>query len=137
MTPEEEIIYLENHRSYINSRIQKLKNKIKNDKRPKLEKKTRLSYTGLFVQSSCLVPYLKEWINGDNSFSVLAEQAVVSDGVLYNIWNGKSQWTREETAEAILIALGLPHVFNELEKVRIKRSYAQIQEPPQSQYFEE
>jgi len=137
MTPEEEIIYLQGVKQYLDSRIQKLKTKIRNDKRPKVGMH-RLSYSGLWVQADCLIVHVqKHWLDQDRKLRHLEEKSTLSEGTISKIMNGKTQWCREETAEAILIALGLPHVFNEIEKVRIKRKYVEIPEPPFSHYVEE
>lgn len=135
MTPEEELVYLEGVKSYVNGRIQQLRRKINRSKQPKLAGH-KLSYSGLFIQSSCLVPHIEAWIDRGKSIAVLGERANLSDTTIQRIMRGKVQWTREETAEAILIALDLPHVFTLLEKVRIRRKY-EIKTEPESRYFEE
>lgn len=135
MTPEEEIVYLEGVRAYVNSRIKKLKEKQYNDKRPKLGGH-RLAFSGLFIQAECLIPYIQKAVDNGDSATAIAERAMVSNTTVSNILIRKHTWMREEIADKILMALDLPHVFNELEKVRLKRK-VQIVEPPESQYFEE
>lgn len=135
MTPDEEIIYLQGVKQYIDSRIQSIKQKQKNSKRPKVGHK--LSYSGLFIQADCMIPYIEDAIKNGDSTTAIAERAVVSGTTVSNILIRKYQWMREEVADSILTALGLPHVFNDIPKVRIKRKVSVVNPVPESQYFEE
>lgn len=136
MTPEEEIIYLEGVKEYANSRIKQLKQKVYNDKRPKPQGH-KLAYTGLFVQADCLIPYVQKALNSGDTVSAIAERAIVSTTTISNILIRKHQWMREETAESILLAMDLPHIFNKIEKVRINRKYVETASSPESHFYEE
>jgi hypothetical protein len=133
LTPEEEIIYLQDLKAYVNSRILQLQNKMRNDKRPKANHH-KLSFSGLWVQASCLVPYIEDW---EGSLGQLEENSGLASGTISKIKKGTTIWTREETAEKILLALDLPHVLANLEKVRIKRQVMEMPKPPESQFYEE
>lgn len=137
MTPEEELIYLEGLKEYINTRMKALHNKVSNDKRPRFSGH-KLSYNGLYVQSSCLIPFIKREIDSGVSIMALAARATVSDTQIRRILNGQIEWTREEIADKIMVrGLALVNEFNDLERVRLKRKYSEIPKKPESPYFEE
>lgn len=136
MTPDEEIIYLQGMKQYLDRRLQYLRQK---QKQRKVESPGyKLSYSGLWVQSDCIAPLIQEhWLDHGHSLAALEAKANIGTGVLSKITNGKTQWTREEFADKILMALDLPHLFNDLPKARVRRQVMPITEPPKSQYWEE
>ena len=135
MTDDERLVHLQDLKSFIDSEIRRLKEKRRNSERPK-GNHNRLAYSGLFVQTSCLVPFIEAYMAEDNKIEPLARRANVSDATIRGILKGKSTWTREEVAESIMMALDLPHEFNNFALVRVKRKYMAQTEPPFS-HFEE
>jgi|SRR6185503_491764 len=136
MTDDERLAQLENMRVFINQEIRNLKTKIKNAERPK-GNHHRLTYSGLFVQTNCLVPFIQTYKDNNGSIYALADHANVSYHTIANILKGKHRWTREEVAESIMLALGLPHEFNNFALVKISRKYRVVDEPPFSHFEEE
>lgn len=136
MTDEERLAQLESMRAFIIQEIRALKDKIKNAERPK-GNHHRLTYSGLFVQTDCLVPFIQRYKDDSGSITSLADRASVSNETIYNILKGKNKWTREEVAESIMLALGLPHEFQDFALVRIGRKYEVKPEPPFSHFVEE
>jgi len=134
MNDDERLAHLLGLRTFINQEIEQLKRKSR--ERPK-GNNNRLAYSGLFVQTSCLVPFIQRYKDEGNSIVALAIRANISDATLYGILNGRNRWTREEIAESIMMALGLPHEFNEFALVRIKRKHEVVSEPPFTHFVEE
>ncbi len=124
MTLDEELEMLTKMRDYINVRIKQIKWAQKD--------KPELKESYLWVQTSCIAPYLQKFKGQDNGLTRLAEQSGVSYKTLANIRDGKSEWTREDTADKIMMALGLPHIH--LEPVKIKR---RVPEPPPTKFYED
>ena len=81
-------------------------------------------YSG--VLCSDLRPYIQEWVDMGRTLGALADRASISEGSIVRILNNKQDMVRTDTADKLLTALGLPHIFNEL-----------VPEPPESQYYEE
>lgn len=78
------------------------------------------------VLCSDLRPYVQEWVDMGRTLGALADNAGLSEGAIVRILNNKQDMVRTDTADKLLTALGLPHIFNEL-----------VPEPPESQYYEE
>lgn len=137
MTDDERLAHLLELKSFIDNEIRRIKYRRKNQKKDRnTGNHHRLSFSGLFVQTSCLVPFIETHIAEGNTIDSLARRATVSDTTIRGILKGKQRWTREEVAEAIMMALDLPHEFNNFALVRIKRKFTVQDEPPFS-HFEE
>lgn len=136
MTDEERLAQLEGIRTFINHEIRNIKTRMKNAERSK-GNHNRLAFSGKFVQTSCLVPFIQTYKDNGGSIPSLADRANIDSQTLYNILKGKRMWTREEVAESIMLALDLPHEFNNFVLVKISRKFAVVDEPPFSHYEEE
>jgi hypothetical protein len=137
---KEELEYLLAHRLYISERIDFLRTKIKNSKQPErtLKDATRREYGGWWVATACLAPYVTAWMKEGHSAQALADKVETSSTTIFHIRDGGTEWTRDEIAEAIMLELGLQHVYQNFEKVRIRRKVMPVPvEPPPSHYFEE
>lgn len=78
------------------------------------------------VESRHVRPFITEWIDRGNTLQALADQCVMSDKTLRDIMNHEEKLISERSADKILVALGLPHVYNEI-----------VPEPPPGQYWED
>jgi Helix-turn-helix len=78
------------------------------------------------VNTEDLKPYIQEWVDQGYTLRTLADKAMISETTLQKIMRGSVQMTRDDTADRILTALGLPNVYNEL-----------VPDPPEGQYYEE
>lgn len=136
MNDDERLVHLKNMRVFIDQEIARITKKQKNAKRPS-GNHHRLTYSGLFVQTSCLVPFIQSYLNEGKSALSLADAANVSPSTVTNIMKGKNRWTREEVAESIMLALNLPHEYRDFALVRIQRKYQIEVEPPFTHYEEE
>lgn len=66
------------------------------------------------VYAEDLRPYVQAWIDEHKPLRSLAERADINEHTLYAILRGTRETVREATADKILSALELPHIFNEL-----------------------
>lgn len=132
---DDRLTHLFELRHFIDTEIRRIKQRRQTKNRPK-GNHHRLTYSGLFVQTTCLVPFIESHISEGNSIDALARRANVSDTTIRGIIKGKQRWTREEVAESIMLALDLPHEFDDFALVRIKRKYQVVETPPFSHYEE-
>ena len=79
------------------------------------------------VAKSDLAPYVREWVSTGKSLGTLANRAMISITTLERILSDEQGVVTESTADKILTALGLPHIFNQLV----------LPDPPPSQFYEE
>ena len=78
------------------------------------------------VENRYIRPFIREWIDRGNTLIELANQCGMSDGTLRRIMRENEDLMSERSADKILTALGLPHVYNEI-----------VPEPPPTQFWEE
>jgi hypothetical protein len=80
------------------------------------------------VDKSDLAPYLREWIGNGKTLGTLADKAMISVTTLEKILKEDTPGgVLESTADRILMALDLPHIYNQLVPP----------DPPPSQFYEE
>lgn len=81
-------------------------------------------YTG--VLGSDLKPYIQEWIDRGYTLGALADRCMLHEETLRKIMNHPTKMIRITTADAILQALELPHIYNQL-----------VPEPPEDYHYTE
>jgi len=133
MTLEEELEELARMRDYVNSRIKLIRNRIRIRDIDPDHFETEVP---LFVRTSELSEYVRQAVADGYNKVDIALASNVSLSTVENIYEDKTRWTREVIAEAILIAIGVPHVYANIELVRRTRK-APAPSPPPSQYYEE
>ena len=119
----EELQTLRKLHSATEERISQLEKQLRYRTTVKIAKNGNI-YKG--VLCSDLRPYIQEWVDMGRTLGALADNAGISEGSIVRILNNKQDMVRTDTADKLLTALGLPHIFNEL-----------VPEPPESQYYEE
>lgn len=118
-----EIVELEKMREMIDDRIAFLQDQIDLRRTSKVATNGTL-YTG--VMAIELKPYIQEWIDQGFTVQALADKALLSTQTIYRVMQESEYMVRVSTADAILQALGLPHIFNQI-----------VPDPPEGQYYEE
>jgi hypothetical protein len=129
MLPEQELAYLLEHRKYVSERIKILRYILKNGEltgTSKVNKDEVAYYT--WCKSIDLIPYLNTWLNSDdnNSISALAIKAKVSDKTIRTILKEECEWSREDVVDRLFSAMGIPHRFNDIGFVRMRRGLVQV-----------
>lgn len=133
MTLEEELDELVKMRDFMNNRIKLLRNKIRERS---IDPDGFENEAPMFVKTSELSEYVRQVVDDGVSKADIAKAANVSLSTVENIYEDKTRWTMETIAESILIAIGMPHVYTNIELVKRTRKAPVVDRPP-SQYFEE
>lgn len=134
---EEELAELIRLKAFLQKRIDRVRHKIRYIDQPKLNK--GLKYDRKFwVPTNCLTPHVLQYLK-THSISELARDSGVAHKTITNIVDAETEFTSDTTAEAILLGMGLPHIYSQLQPVRLVKKLKQVDppEPPESHYFEE
>lgn len=132
---EEELATLVTFKAYLQAKIEKLRHQIRyQTENPEIQAITNVRRS-LWIPTNCLTPYVIQYLK-TNTVTSLANAASVSSKTIMNIVDAETEFTSDPLAEAIFLAMGLPHIYSNLTPVRLKRIAKQA-EPPPSQYFEE
>lgn len=139
---EEELEVLVNYRKFLMKKIDRLRKEITYEReKPEPPEKMKLSLMGnLYVPTNCITPHVLEYVKRPyTTVTALAEDAGVSHKTIMNILDAETEWTHDKIAEAVFMALDLPHIYSNLTPVRLTRYLKAVgaPEPPPSQYFEE
>lgn len=132
MNIDEELEELIRLRDYATKRIRELKSTkrlVANNKQGSSEEYVRKH---LWVQTSCITPHVKKELEKGTTLEGLAQRAGVAYRTIANLRDGTNQWTREDIADKVMMAMDLPHIH--LEAVTVKRG---VPEPPPSKYYED
>lgn len=128
MDVDEELQQLIAIRDYANKRIRELRSLI-NMVKPKMPTDEIPDGSYKWVRVSDISKYVNDW---DGTWTQLALDSGTSTKTISNIRDGLAKWVREDTADRIMMALGLPHISIELHDKR-----PEIPNPPPSHYYEE
>lgn len=133
---EEELETLVVFRGYLQKKIERLRHQLRYE-REKLSQSAGKVDRSLWIPTNCITPYVIQYLKGD-SVSNLARDSAVSIKTITNIVNAETEFTSDRIAEAILLAMDLPHIYSDLIPVRLKKVGKQIAvpEPPFTHYEE-
>lgn len=120
---EEELRQLQRMRAMIDDRIAYFERQLLLRTQEKVASNGSI-YTG--VPAELIKPYLQEWIDQGHTLRTLADKAMLSESNLLRIMRGDRDMIRESTADKILSALGITHVYNEI-----------VPEPPEDYHYME
>lgn len=105
---KEELIELLKLRDLLEDRIQRLQYRMI----APVHRGSGNGYSVVYAED--LRPYVQAWIDDHKPLRSLAERADVNEHTLYAILRGTRETVKESTADKILQALELPHIFNQL-----------------------
>lgn len=126
---ERELAELRKISTSIDDRIRFLQGLIEDEQEKRYNTLKQASSDGKLyngVLANDLKPYVQEWIDRGYTIRALADKANLNEETIYKVMRGGDGMLRIATADALLNALELPHIFNEI-----------VPEPPESQYYEE
>ena len=133
MTLEEELEELVRMRDYVNNRIKLVRNRIRERS---IDPDDFENDVPMLVRTSELSEHVRQAVADGFSKVDIAVASSVSLSTVENIYEDKTRWTREIIAEAILISIGLPHIYTNISLERRTRK-APVPQPPPSQFYEE
>lgn len=119
----EELKTLRKLRSTIDERIRQLEGKLQYKTALRIKSNGALQ-TG--IPTTEIKPYVQEWVDQGHTLVALAHKANVSESTIDNIMQKPDSMVRTSTADAVLTALGLPHVLNRI-----------LPDPPEGHFYEE
>ena len=123
MNIDDEIAELTRMRDYANQRLRELRSF--KPRKQKMDKQ-------LWVQTNCISPHIIAAVNNGDTPQAIANRAGVDYKTVTRIRDNEAEWTREETSDKIMMALGLPHIH--LETVVLKN---RVPEPPPTKFYED
>ena len=132
MNLDEELNELLRVREYINKRIRAVREEL--EERNAERDTNGEKFPTLFVRTGAITEYVRQFIDDGVKRIDLAEAAGVDLGTIENIYEDKTIWTNEKIAEAIFIAMSMPHVYANL---TLERRTRKAPERPPSQFYEE
>jgi hypothetical protein len=132
---DEEIRNLVQIRDYANARIRELRSlkkiadtTVRYPPKPEVPQEDKLGW--MYVAD--LAPFVNDW---DGTWTQLAENSGVAFKTITSIRDRQTQYVREDIGDAIMMALGLPHIT--IEVVKERPIQYKVPDPPPSKYFEE
>lgn len=119
----EELVSLRKLRDSLNERITLLEKQQRYRVALKVKNNGAI-YNG--VLSTDLIPYIQEWIDNGHTIRALADKANLAEDTIGRILRNEHTMVRTTTADRIITALGIPHIFSKL-----------VPDPPEGQFYEE
>lgn len=134
---EEELATLVTFREYLQRKIDRLRHEIRYVKEERFSNKLDVDRS-LFIPTNCITPHVIKQLKIESQ-TAFANRAGVSTRTITNIADAETEFTSDTIAEAVFLAMDLPHIYAQLTPVRLKKSakMVDVPEPPPSQYFEE